>query len=298
MKKNITILMMALASLMACQKAEVLVQEKEPVLPAEEEVASYTLTVKAQKESDTKGLNLEGTALRTLWKSGEKVAVYKGNSYLGDLDVTPDAGNAGLATLSGSVTGSLAANDQLTLLFPHKTWDYTGQNGVLLQADGSIEKNYDYAKAEVTVTAISGDELVVDGNAHFLTEQSIYRISFTAGGSPLAVKNMTLSTKKGKLVRSMVLGGETTYGDLTVDMTGTSADLDGGLICIAVRNEDTTEQTYNFTVTDADGKAYIASKDIPAAAFSYKFLGIKDVPATQLKLPKKDMGNSIYLVAK
>ena len=36
MKKNITILMMALASLMACQKAEVLVQEKEPVLPAEE----------------------------------------------------------------------------------------------------------------------------------------------------------------------------------------------------------------------------------------------------------------------
>ena len=296
MKKNIAILMMALASLMACQKEEVLVQEKEPVQPAEE-APSYTLTVNAQKESDTKGLDLEGTTLKTRWKSGEKVAVYKGSSYLGDLDVIPDANNAGLATLSGSVTGSIAANDQLTLLFPHKTWDYTGQNGVLLQADGSIEKNYDYAKAEVTVTAISGDELVVDGNAHFLTEQSIYRISFTAGGSPLAVKNMTLSTKKGKLVRSMVLGGETTYGDLTVDMTGTSADLDGGLICIAVRNEDTTEQTYNFTVTDADGKAYIASKDIPAAAFSYKFLGIKDVPATQLKLPKKDMGSGIYLVA-
>ena len=66
-------------------------------------------------------------------------------------------------------------------------------------------------------------------------------------------------------------------------VAATSADLDGGLICIAVRNEDTTEQTYNFTVTDADGKAYIASKD---------------VPATKLQLPKKDMGSSIYLVAK
>ena len=297
MKKNITILMMALASLMACQKAEVPVQEKEPVLPAEEKVAnSYTLTVKAQKESDTKGLNLEGTALNTLWKSGEKVAVYKGSSYLGDLDVVPDAGSAKLATLSGSVTGSLAANDQLTLLFPHKTWDYTGQNGVLLQADGSIEKNYDYAKAEVTVTAISGDELVVDGNAHFQTEQSIYRISFTAGGSPLAVKSMTLTSSKEKLVRSMVLGGETTYGDLTVDMSGTSADLDGGLICVAVRNEDTTEQTYNFTVTDADGKAYIGTKDIPAAAFGYKFLGIKDVAVTKLELKKRDMGDTYFSV--
>ena len=283
MKKNIAILMTALMSLMACQK------EEEQAQPVQEEITTFTLTVKAEKEADTKGLNLDGTTLNTCWKSGEKVAVYKDGGYLGDLDVTPDAGNARMATLSGTVTGSLAANDRLVLLFPRKEWDYTGQTGELLQADGSIEKNYDYARADVTVTSVSGSKLVVEGSASFHNQQSIYRISFTANGSTsLPIKYMTLSSGKGKLVRSMVPGGETAYGDLTVNMATTSADLADGLICVAVRNDDPTAQDYHFSVADASGKAYIGSKHVPAEAFEHKFLGIKNLKVSPLTLSKSD----------
>ena len=64
MKKNIAFLMITLAGLVACQKAEVLTPDTKP---EQVEVTSYTLTVKAQKEADTKGLSLDGTALNAIW---------------------------------------------------------------------------------------------------------------------------------------------------------------------------------------------------------------------------------------
>ncbi len=292
MRKNLAILMMALTGLVACQKMEEeLVQEEKPAVQ-QEETSVWTLTVQAQKESETKGLNLDGTKLNTLWKSGEKVAVYKGGSYLGLLDVTPDGSNAHLATLSGTVNVTdIAENDDLTLLFPKKDWDYTGQTGVLLADEGSIEKDYDFAQATVTVASVSGSGetgSITTSVAHFQNEQSIYRISFKEGETPLAVKSMTLSSSQDKLVRSKVLGGETTYGDLSVNMATTSSALTDGLICVAVRNEDQTEQDYHFSVADADGKAYIGSKHIPTAAFAYGFLGIKGVTVTQVVVGKSE----------
>jgi hypothetical protein len=267
--------------------------EQEMVLEEKSRTQAWNLTIRAEKEPDTKGLDLVGNRLNTLWRSSETVSVLAKGSYLAQtLDVTPDAQNAKLATLSGSVNVSeVNVDDVLTLQIPRQTWDYTGQKGVLLGPDeaGSIEKDYAYALAEVTVTGVTpGSEMMgtlTTTNAHFVNQQAIYRLNFKNGDAPLAVKDVTLSSSKGKIVLSRNLAeGTTTYGSLTVNMESSSADP----IYVALRNDDKTAQDYFFSVTGADGLTYTGKKTIPAEAFSHGFLGIQDMALTKLLLSKSD----------
>lgn len=274
----------------ACIEQEVMLEEKP-------RTQAWNLAVRAEKEPDTKGLDLVGNRLNTFWRSSETVSVLVKGSYLAEtLDVTPDAQNAKLATLSGSVNVSdVNENDVLTLQIPRQTWDYTGQKGVLLGPDAasSIEKDYAYALADVTVTGVTpGSEMMgtlTTTNAHFVNQQAVYRLNFKNGDAPLAVKDVTLSSSKGKIVLGRDLAaGTTTYGSLTVNMATSSADLPDGMIYVALRNDDTTAQDYFFSVTGADGLAYTGSKAIPAEAFNYGFLGIQDLALTKLQLSKSD----------
>ena len=304
MKKNITLSVLALAGALlwsgCMQLEEKLVGKESPA----EEGQKWNLTVKAERETpdqggndgaSTKGLVLDGTALNTLWKSSETVSVFAKTNYLAEtLAVTPDAENAKLADLTGSVTlTGINVNDVLTLQVPRQTWDYTGQKGLLLGPDvaGSIEKDYAYALADVTVEGITpgtGDAgTLTTSNAHFVNQQKIYRISFKLGGDELCAKDMTVTSSKGKIVLSRDLAtGTSTYGALTVSMDGDSGTLADGLICVALRNEDETEQDYFFSVTGQDLKTYVGTKHIPAEAFTHNFLGIKDMALTQLTLTK------------
>lgn len=288
MKKiNIWMSVLALALLgTACIEQEVMLEEKP-------RTQAWNLTIRAEKEPDTKGLDLVGNRLNTLWRSSETVSVLAKGSYLAQtLVVTPDAQNAKLATLSGSVNVSeVNVDDVLTLQIPRQTWDYTGQKGVLLGPDeaGSIEKDYAYALAEVTVTGVTpGSEMMgtlTTTNAHFVNQQAIYRLNFKNGNAPLAVKDVTLSSSKGKIVLSRNLAaGTTTYGSLTVNMATSSADP----IYVALRNDDETAQDYFFSVTGADGLTYTGTKSIPAEAFSHGFLGIQGLALTKLQLSKSD----------
>ncbi len=288
MKKiNIWMSVLALAVLgTSCMEQEMVLEEKS-------RTQAWNLTIRAEKEPDTKGLDLVGNRLNTLWRSSETVSVLAKGSYLAQtLDVTPDAQNAKLATLSGSVNVSeVNVDDVLTLQIPRQTWDYTGQKGVLLGPDeaGSIEKDYAYALAEVTVTGVTpGSEMMgtlTTTNAHFVNQQAIYRLNFKNGDAPLAVKDVTLSSSKGKLVLSRNPDdGTTTYGSLKVNMESSSADP----IYVALRNDDKTAQDYFFSVTGADGLTYTGKKTIPAEAFSHGFLGIQDMALTKLLLSKSD----------
>jgi len=271
--------------------------EQEMMLEEKPRTQAWNLVVRAEKEPDTKGLELVGNRLNTFWRSSETVSVLVKGSYLAEtLDVTPDAQNAKLATLSGSVNVSdVNENDVLTLQIPRQTWDYTGQKGVLLGPDaaGSIEKDYAYALADVTVTGVTpGSEMMgtlTTTNAHFVNQQAVYRLNFKNGDAPLAVKDVTLSSSKGKIVLSRNLAeGTTTYGSLTVNMATSSDDLPDGMIYVALRNDDTTAQDYFFSVTGADGLTYTGTQAIPAAAFSHGFLGIQDLALTKLLLTKSE----------
>lgn len=263
---------------------------EEIVDPAEEKTSPteivYTFSIQATKgEDETKALDLvnNGTRLNAYWRNTEKVKVYKDGTPLGTLDVTPEEGEKPTqATLSGSITTSgLAKDDVLILLFPRETCDYTGQNG-LLTGENSIEEKYAYATASVTVTGVSGNA-VSTTYAHFANVESIYRFGFKLNGSYIDPKSFTVSAAGGKLVQTMSwVGSEWTpaYGSISVTSPSAPAD---HFFYVSIRNDQTTDDTFNFVITGSDDALYMATKDIPGRLLEApgKFNSAKSIIVTQ-----------------
>ena len=163
MKKNIFLIASLLGAMVltGCVKERLVPEEQA------EEASVWTVRIQAAKSDapDTKGLEIEGdeattTTLKSIWKDNEPVKVYLGTECIGTLTATPDGEDPHKATLSGEVvtSGLVAGESTLTLLTPRADWDYTGQTGVLLEADNSIEKMYHYAAAvNVLVTEVDGE---------------------------------------------------------------------------------------------------------------------------------------------
>ena len=267
---------------------------------------SVTLTIEAGKSADTKALELtnENGPLNAFWRSGEVVKVFASGSAsaIGTLTATPKDDNT-LATLSGTidVTG-LSANQTLILLFPKETWSYEGQTGRLLH-DGvnhptwqSIEKDFDYARAEVTITEVSSTSIITSSTTTFQNQQSIYRFGFrhgTVDGPTIRSKTVRLTSNQGQLAKSVnVLTGEVTrYSsgepmviDLPEALTQAEADANT-LLYFAIRNGNkTADDTFSFTIYDNDGATYKGTKTIPSTIIDKSFISAKTVPLDRLEL--------------
>ena len=245
-----------------------------------------TLTIQATKgEPDTKALDLvnDGTRLNAYWKDTETVTVYKGGTLLGTLNVVPDSGEKPTtATLTGPITtGGLSVSDELYLLFPNGTWNYIGQNGALT-GSGSIEDTYAYASATVTVSAING-VAVTTTKANFANQESIYRFGFKVSGDYIDPKSFTVSAAGGQLVQSMSWNGSAwaaDYGNISVTPASAPGD---HFYYVSLRNDQTTDDTYNFTITGSDDVLYMATKAIPASVLDVpgKFISAKSINATK-----------------
>jgi hypothetical protein len=271
----------------ACQQME---QESHltPDAPAQSEITSGKVTILAAKGTpETKALDLvnDGATLNAYWKNGETVKVYKAGTLLGTLDVTPFEGSKPTnATLSGSITVTgLSQDDQLTLLLPRETWDYTGQNGVLT-GTGSLEDSYAYATATVTVLSIAGSS-VTTSKAAFVNAESIYRFGFKLEDNYIDPKSFTVSATGGQLVQSMNWNGSAwapSYGSITVASALAPAD---HFFYVSLRNDRTEADTYHFVITGADDALYIASKTIPANVLDApRFISAKSIAVSQPSL--------------
>ena len=272
-----------LALLTACKKEN---DVEKPVEPAVETAPTEAiLTLQANKgEADTKALDLvnDGKTLNAYWKDTEKVKVFKDGTLLGTLDVTPAAGEKPTsATLSGTVnTDGLAAGNALTLFFPSENWTYIGQVGTL----ASIETDYDYATASVTIATVDGanQTITTTASANFLNQQSIYRFGFKDGENYFDPKDFTVSATGGKLVQSMSWNGSAwtpLYGNIGVTPASAPGD---HFYYVSIRNDQTTDDTYNFVITGSDDVLYMATKAIPAAVLdSPKFISAKSITATK-----------------
>ena len=182
----------AALALVSCQK------ETTPA-PEQPSAKTYTLTVDATKGDDVKALSLDGQVLNVKWAATDQVSVFPGNwatPAMGTL--TAAASETGSTTLTGAVTGA-NKGDNLNFLFPRAEWSYTGQKGILLSDENSIEKKYDYAAATVTVNEVDGTTITTN-TANFTSQQAIVKFRLTYGSSPIAVNSLTISANSGKLV--------------------------------------------------------------------------------------------------
>ena len=280
-----------IALLAACQQMELetelpIIEENTEESEPADSVTVWSFTLQANKgEGETKALDLinEGATLNAYWKNTEKVKVYKGGTLLGTLDVTPGAGEKPTkATLSGSITtAGLAPGDILTLRTPGESWNYTGQVGTL----ASIETDFDHANASVIIGSVDklNHTITTTGTASFQNQQSIYRFGFKTGGEYFDPKAFTVSAAGGKLVQSMSWTGSAwtaDYGDISVTPASAPGD---HFYYVSLRNDQTSDDTYNFTLTGSDDALYMASKNIPNSVLDVpgKFISAKNITATK-----------------
>ena len=230
--KTLAALLMAGAAMTACSDTDNIANEAQhPANP----IGKYTMTVNASKGGDvtTRALVLDGKTLKVKWADTEQVAVFPAdwsNAPLGLL--TAAASESGTTTLSGDLTGSVNVNDNLNLLFPRNEWSYTGQKGIMLSDENSIEKKYDYALATETVKEIDGSMITTTADANFASQQAIVTFTLTDGSSPLAVDDLTISAASNKLVTNKSYRGigEKTYyyGDGYYTVDGGSGGISDG----------------------------------------------------------------------
>ena len=203
--KTLAALLMAGAAMTACSSDDNIVSDaQQPVNPT----GHYTMTVNATMgDNGTNGSNralaLDGTALKVKWAGTDQVAVFPEDwswTPLGML--TAAASETGSTTLTGDLTGPVAVSDNLHLLFPRAEWSYTGQKGILLSDENSIEKKYDYALADVEVAAIDNSHITTTANANLTSQQAIVKfiLKNKEGGAALAAENLTISAASNKLV--------------------------------------------------------------------------------------------------
>ena len=135
------------------------------------------------------------------WKEGDQVSVFPA-SWLTPLGtLTAAASDDGSTSLTGDLTTLPAVNDNLNLLFPRATWDYTGQKGILLSDANSIEKEYDYALADVTVNSVTGNEIATT-TANFQNQQAIVKFTLQdKGGNTINASSLNISAASNKLVK-------------------------------------------------------------------------------------------------
>ena len=161
------IVAIGLLAIFSCSKE----RAEEPVPSLDPE--TYTLSIIAGKSGvDTKALNLDETTLNATWAVGDEVTVYKGENLLGTLTAQTAGSNT---TLNGTLTGTVAVDDVLTLKFLSP--DYASQDGTLTGFDHSIDKVCDYAVATVTVKAVDGSNniSIKETAASFENQQAIVK---------------------------------------------------------------------------------------------------------------------------
>ena len=262
----------AVAGITACTKAD-----------SQPEYTEYTLTVDATCQSvDTRALSLEGTTLKSVWASTDKVQVYKGATKIGTL--TPQSTGSATTALKGTVTTSgVSAGTKLMLLVsPIDSWAYTNQEGSL----DVVSSDYNYAKAEITVSAVNGSAISASA-AQFKNQQAIVKFTLKneAGSANLNATSIKISAAGGKLIQNYKVSGsnfEAVNGDITVaSETGAKnvfyVALSNGLSGSDTYTVSTTVNNVEYSCTHAatfqNGKYYAGVVKMKEVTHTYTAVG-------------------------
>lgn len=204
---SMAVLLMAGMTLTACSSDD----NEMASQPEAPKAQTFTLTVEAQKGGTTRTLtpNNDNTLTAT-WSEGDEVKVYKGTEVVGTLTAQTTGETT---TLSGTLMGTFAANNVLVLEYLSPSYDQ--QDGTLTGTNRSIDKVCDYATAEVTVTGVSGNTVIVDDYATFKSQQAIAKITLTAGNVLLNPSEVSVTVSSTSDIFQEYLPVTYTLSDIT-----------------------------------------------------------------------------------
>ena len=183
--RTLAALLIASATLAACTNDDGIIDDAQP---AQQGPQVYTLTLHGD---ETRALALDGSGnLEASWANGDEVTVTKGTTTLGTL-TAKDASGA-TCTFSGTLSGTIAADDVLTLTYHPQS----GLSAFGSQA-GTLESaaDYDMATATVTVESESGGDITIkEAAASFTTQTAMLKITMKdAGDKALNATSLKIS---------------------------------------------------------------------------------------------------------
>ena len=290
MKKNIrtlAALLIASATLAACSSDDNEIQNAQPANPTEPQ--TYTMTVQATKATgdaaQTRGLyygdaDAQGKKpLNVKWNEGEVVEVVQTSGTtsksLGTLKAK--ASTDGITTLTGELVG-LQTGAQLKFYLHGASYDYTGQKGVLLKADGnnSIEEKYDYAFAATNAYTIDGTNVTVPSGINLEAQQSIVKFTFVdSNGNAINAKSLEIETTNPLVEKMNNIDGTGNSQVKSMTITPASAT---NVIYAAIPNTEPNKDRpndYTLTVTDGNGKLYTYTKNVTFTNGKYYEVKVK-----------------------
>lgn len=206
------VLLSAGLALAGCSSSD---DEPVPVTP-QPSPGVYTLKVRAGLgQAVTRGtFTVDDKTYVLKWSASDRVDVKKDGELVGTLQ--PETEGDASADLWGTLTGTFAAGNQLTLTYPKAAVSYTGQKGTL----ADIAANYAYATATVSVTDVSGTT-VTAGDATFAPQQAI--VKFTLKDELNAAINASAITIAGCGQEVTVAGASSATGEYYVAVPAVSS---------------------------------------------------------------------------
>ena len=241
--------------------------------PVKSDGIPFIATVSIDNGATTRALSESGTTLEASWAVGEKVALIH-NGVSDEMEVESVSG--GVATIKGTITGSPADGDAVTVIYPSTAADGTTGNvkaDLLYAQDGTlatIASTYEARKGSGTLK-VSGTASL-SGNVSLANQFAIFKFT---------VKNSDASATIDVSPLTITIGSQ----DYVITPASATSTLYAALPAVS-------SQTVSFSATGSDSKTYTCSKDgVTFAAGKYYQSTLKmAAPRTLAEATAEDLG--------
>lgn len=239
---------------------------------------TYTANIPATigGESLSKAVAISGTTATGTFQTTEKIYVYnatKGTMLDGVLNPSDISTDGKKCSLSGSLTGTIDAGDQLTLLYnltnlfsdPASCYFYyNSQSGTEVGlCDGGVA-------TDVSATFSNNGVLSCESVVEFVLQQSVFRFKFQDGdGNAISVKNLDIKDNTKQAISQLYrpLDVSSRYGSSQIVVTPATATSDYLYVSVCIKETESDGSTLDFTVTDANNNIYTGTKSAPTGGF-------------------------------
>ena len=252
-------LLIASAAFSACSSSDDNIANEQPANPTQPQV--YTMVIKASKGGDATTRALQGGngSVTAYWNGDEAIDVVQDNGTTKEKIGTATAAESsdGSTTITATLTSEPTGD--LYFVLGGTTWNYTGQNGLLVAPESTqvtnISKDYDFAVAELAADKYTKNGTVITPSAtlNFVSRQAIVKfiLKDKANDAPINATQLTIDAKvndESRLVQSFTLPSTQTLGPITINRT-TPADN----VIYAALPFSSQAASFTFALTATDG---------------------------------------------
>lgn len=239
----------------------------------------YLLTVDATKGDNselTRALELSADSkISASWSTTEDVFVMAPDGWF-DGSLKPQS-NGSSTKLKGTISGqTVNVGDKISLLFPRKDWDYTGQIGTL----EDIASKYDYSNAlNVSVTEVNDGKILTE-SATFGNPQTIIKFTLVdIDGSPIKATKLTIkavnTSDQPGLALTRKFGSVLATGDIEITPSGSTNEI------YAALSKNGTAISRLTLIASYGGEDYIYTKE----GFNFTHRRYYDITVQMPKYP-------------